>query len=561
MSAGLDELHNVHVLRINYARNDTSLFLRITSTERTRECRFHEYVPMMRKKIIAAALVLLLYKATQCANNCKPTDCYDLRCFRRSKVMDGPFIVYPGVAKMADTVNLVCDQLTDGGAWQVILRRDSLYNYTDFNTTLQHFKVGVGDQFGGRSEFYLGHELIHQITSLQYPDKCAEIRLEAMIYDGATMGVSALNFTLGEEKKGYRWHCGGEFSRWNSDENMLNVYNNRPFSRGNRRCRAWFGNLPFWYVPNTTCTKIAPFGTNTAIVAADSYRKQLWLNLEGMSPTLTRWMRLAMRPYRINEDPSRVCNNPCLNGGTCMYEPITNTHRCICHKRYCGIHCEKAKSDCKNGGLCVYLGTDPPFCKCRPTHCGHTCMTPNPCNNSGTCELRNGQVLCKCPPGIFGTLCEVNAMCQNGGTVIYNSDDGSIQCSCPSMFCGDKCENIDCDFTADPCTATPCKNGGTCLYNKDAQKFSCDCTESYKGLTCRIKRRKVPIVLSQQDESYGYYLYIPILLLLAMLVIGFTLFMVKKYRDDEAEKDDQLPLIDQAKTDEEEPGIFGFLGF
>ena len=513
---------------------------------------------MIRQKIIAAVLLLLLCNAALCTNNCKPKDCYDLRCYRRSLGMDGPHIVYPGIAALPYTLTMVCDQISDNGAWQVIMRRDLLYNFTNFNVSFENFRSGVGEQYGGRSEFYLGHELIHLITT-NYPDKCAEIRIEAMSYDGDTMGLSAKNFSMGDQQSGYKWYCGDEFNAYNADTSTLRVYDQRPFSLGNTHCRPLFGNQPWWFVPNTTCTKFYAFGTNIADYHTLRHKKHVWVNFEGGGPVIARWIRIGIRPYK----QIRVCNNPCLNGGTCMYEPVTDTHRCICHSKYCGLHCEKAKSDCKNGGICVYIGvTDPPFCKCPHTHCGPNCEISNPCNNSGICEVKNGNVLCICPPGLYGDRCEVVSKCKNGGTITFDSADGTSQCTCPSTHCGDTCEKIDCDFKSDPCKASPCKNGGSCRYNKDANMFSCECAPHYKGPTCRSKKKKKhPVILYQQNDSYGTYLYIPILLLLAMVVVGFIALMVKKHRDAELEKQHRLLQDDQTNMEEEEAGLFGYLGF
>lgn len=46
--------------------------------------------------------------------------------------------------------------------------------------------------------------------------------------------------------------------------------------------------------------------------------------------------------------------------------------------------------------------------------------------------------------------------CKNGGTCVQKSD-GDFECSCPSFFEGDLCED-----NRDPCLNTTCNNHGKC---------------------------------------------------------------------------------------------------
>ena len=532
---------------------------------------------MIRKKIIAAVLLLLLCNATQCKDiSCIPRSCRDLHCYRRSLGKDGPHIIFPGLKNMPETFRVVCDNLNDGGGWIYIMRRDLLYNVTNFNVSLEQFKHGIGHMHGAHSEFYMGHELIHLLTET-FPkhagtgkDKLGgELRFEGMTYYGASMLGLGEHFHLGSTHHGYRWYCGREHFRWNSANKLLNYHNGRPFGYGNMLCMSDYGHQPFWFVLAERCARMYPFGTIVVELDPFLHRQHMWSMVSGGfyggTSTILKAMYWSVRPYKEKPNSAFPCHNPCLHGGTCMYEAATDTHYCVCHKDYCGLICEKARSDCKHGGICVYIGEDdPPFCTCAHTHCGPTCETPNPCKNNVSCTYENDKASCTCPPGIFGTHCEVASNCSNGGTPTYNPEDGTFECLCPSTHCGDYCEEIECGFTSDPCLGTPCKNGGTCKYDEDANKFSCACTKYYRGPACmgrtRIKKKpKVPS--SHHKKSVGYTLFIPLLLLLAIFVIGCIGIMWQKHREEDQEKPQEVPQKPPAKKEEEEAGLLGYLGF
>ena len=54
--------------------------------------------------------------ATQ--NQCRPKDCYDLKCYGVSKAKDGPHTIYPDTPDLTNfSLPVSCDQETDGGGW------------------------------------------------------------------------------------------------------------------------------------------------------------------------------------------------------------------------------------------------------------------------------------------------------------------------------------------------------------------------------------------------------------------------------------------------------------
>ena len=50
------------------------------------------------------------------------------------------------------------------------------------------------------------------------------------------------------------------------------------------------------------------------------------------------------------------------------------------------------------------------LCICFKNSTDDIC-TSNPCENSGTCELRDGYYKCRCPPTYTGERCESMAIC------------------------------------------------------------------------------------------------------------------------------------------------------
>nr|KAG5704759.1 hypothetical protein BaRGS_005215 [Batillaria attramentaria] len=77
-------------------------------------------------------------------------------------------------------------------------------------------------------------------------------------------------------------------------------------------------------------------------------------------------------------DRSLCDRNPCRNGALCQDISMTD-YRCICPEQFTGRNCEIEINEC---------------------------VTREPCQNGGTCNMVNGQYVCSCPLGFMGGDCE-----------------------------------------------------------------------------------------------------------------------------------------------------------
>ncbi|XP_028137681.2 basement membrane-specific heparan sulfate proteoglycan core protein isoform X7 [Diabrotica virgifera virgifera] len=75
-------------------------------------------------------------------------------------------------------------------------------------------------------------------------------------------------------------------------------------------------------------------------------------------------------------------------------------------------HVSCSNKPCQNGGQCYPLSPTEYQCACAPGFTGRNCETsenkcdPNPCENQGTCSLKNSQYVCDCALGFTGRNCD-----------------------------------------------------------------------------------------------------------------------------------------------------------
>ncbi|KAK0155049.1 Neurogenic locus notch 3 [Merluccius polli] len=114
---------------------------------------------------------------------------------------------------------------------------------------------------------------------------------------------------------------------------------------------------------------------------------------------------------RCQLDINECMSNPCLNEATCL--DLMGDLHCICMAGFSGKHCEQNIDDCPGheceNGLCVD-GVNTYTCQCKPEYTGQLCkddvdecqLTPNACQNGGTCHNTHGSYQCVCVNGWAG---------------------------------------------------------------------------------------------------------------------------------------------------------------
>ena len=322
----------------------------------------------MRTDVVVSLLALLLCNVARCVNHCKPRDCVDLRCYRVSVGVDGPHTVYPGLENLPNKLSMSCDQNTTGGGWTIWLRRNATVNNTIFVHTFDVYQDGFGSQ-NGDSEFCLGNEIVHRITT-SYPKKNGEVRIGGVAYDGNAFGMSANKFHLKSAKKEYAFVVlGEEFDSINVGTDTLHYHHNAKFTLGPSGCTDKFDNALWWFNTKPICARFYMFGKHST--SSIKTGKPIYIQSLALSEIQLKTSYVMFRPY---DKDRRLCDNPCMNGGTCEFVEDTKTHRCICDNSHCGLKCEKS-NNCVNGGTCVYnaLALTNYTCTCREGFFGDYC--------------------------------------------------------------------------------------------------------------------------------------------------------------------------------------------
>ncbi|XP_055886163.1 sushi, von Willebrand factor type A, EGF and pentraxin domain-containing protein 1-like [Biomphalaria glabrata] len=192
--------------------------------------------------------------------------------------------------------------------------------------------------------------------------------------------------------------------------------------------------------------------------------------------------------------PFGCSDEPCENGGTCVFRKGIPNFKCHCLADFTGTNCETrinycASLPCGHAGLCVPK-TGGYTCNCKAGFTGFQCeidineCASQPCLNKGICIDGINQFTCNCPLPFTGPTCasaisncaEIN--CLNGGVCI--NTQSSFKCNCPPGFSG-----ITCEIDIDECQATPCKNDGTC--QDLPNDYKCLCMPGFTGKSCETQ--------------------------------------------------------------------------
>ena len=124
---------------------------------------------------IAFVFAFTLWDMAAAQKECRPKDCYDLKCYRVSKAKDGPHTIYPSTPQLT-SLQVSCDQETDGGGWIMYQRRvDGTVNFT---RNWEEYKYMFGDHSDNTAELWLGNENVYQV--LQRSGNCELKRMPSM---------------------------------------------------------------------------------------------------------------------------------------------------------------------------------------------------------------------------------------------------------------------------------------------------------------------------------------------------------------------------------------------
>ncbi|KAK7507523.1 hypothetical protein BaRGS_00001458, partial [Batillaria attramentaria] len=149
--------------------------------------------------------------------------------------------------------------------------------------------------------------------------------------------------------------------------------------------------------------------------------------------------------------------------------------------------CRPGNDPCQNGGTCNLANRDV-VCSCPDGYYGQFCQLPidlcnnNPCYNGGTCQQHGNKYNCSCPTGASGPRCETIAVscsdstCENGA--VCRNDLNDFTCLCPPGFSGKSC-----NVTTPICDSNQCENGATCVPLGNV-RYRCNCPAGYSGKFC-----------------------------------------------------------------------------
>ena len=143
--------------------------------------------------------------ATAYQNHCRPKDCYDLKCYLRSKPrygIDGNQTIYLDTPTVTTLNGVSCDHETDGGVWVFYQRR--MDGSVPFTKTFEEYKRVFGQLCSKHCNYFLGNENLYQLLQSCGTTEC-ELRIE--LYDfgggGEMRWLVAKQFRMNNESLKY----------------------------------------------------------------------------------------------------------------------------------------------------------------------------------------------------------------------------------------------------------------------------------------------------------------------------------------------------------------------
>ena len=275
-------------------------------------------------------------------HGCKPTDCYDLKCYMVSTGKDGPHTIYPGTATLSN-LSVSCDQTTDGGGWIIYQRR--LDGSVDFAGNWNDYKIGFGTIGNNTDEMWLGNEKLFQIQQA-YGSIELEFRIEATSFDRESCWATFHDFKMSSETGNYSITWNHVHASHRPMILQINMHNGTRFSAKDRytceeHCVTMYEGA-WWF---HFCASF--YFNGVYIPRKTSAYTSIFVNGFVDGETL-KTSCMMFRPVNGTTN----CNNPCQNGGTCKYVADTNGYVCVCSSNSCGNNCEFVRP-CQNA-TCVY---------------------------------------------------------------------------------------------------------------------------------------------------------------------------------------------------------------
>ena len=102
------------------------------------------------------------------------------------------------------TMQVYCDQTTDGGGWTTIQRRTD--GSINFYRNWKEYKQGFGKY---QNEFYFGNENLYVLTLQSLYPKGSQLRIDMTDWEGNKIYAKYSLFQVGNEQTKYRMHVSG----------------------------------------------------------------------------------------------------------------------------------------------------------------------------------------------------------------------------------------------------------------------------------------------------------------------------------------------------------------